>query len=79
MMEETRPTGLTSRHGPGQAWNRHPSPFRGFRRPFFEGAARRPYESGRHSVTELTLALPHSAVQWRGWPHRESWRNNARI
>jgi hypothetical protein len=26
----------------------------------FEGAACRPYESGRHSVTELTLALPHS-------------------
>jgi hypothetical protein len=23
----------------------------------FEGAARRPYESGRHSATELTLAL----------------------
>jgi hypothetical protein len=37
----------------------------------FEGAARRPYESGQHSVTELTLALPHNAVQWREWPHRE--------
>jgi hypothetical protein len=31
--EETRPTGLTSRHGPEQAWNRRLSPFRGFRRP----------------------------------------------
>jgi hypothetical protein len=29
----------------------------------FEGAARRPYENGWCSVTELTLALPHSAVQ----------------
>jgi hypothetical protein len=29
---------------------------------FFEGAERRLYESGRHSVTELALALPHSAV-----------------
>jgi hypothetical protein len=36
----------------------------------FEGAACGPYESGRHSVTELTLALPHSVVQWRGWPHQ---------
>jgi hypothetical protein len=42
----------------------------------FEGAARRPYESGRHSVTELTQALLHSVVQCRGWPHRESWRNS---
>jgi hypothetical protein len=32
----------------------------------FEGAARGSYESGRHSVTELILALPHSAIQWRG-------------
>jgi hypothetical protein len=31
----------------------------------FEGAACGPYESGRHSVTELTPALPHSAVQWQ--------------
>jgi hypothetical protein len=45
----------------------------------FEGAARGPYESGQHSVTELTLALPHNAVQWREWPHREGWRNNAGI
>jgi hypothetical protein len=26
----------------------------------FEGVARRPYESGRHSITELTLALPRA-------------------
>jgi hypothetical protein len=45
----------------------------------FEGAARGPYESGWRSVTELTLASPHSDVQWRGWPHREGWRNNAGI
>jgi hypothetical protein len=31
----------------------------------FEGAARRPYKSGWHSVAELTLALPHSTVQWQ--------------
>jgi hypothetical protein len=45
----------------------------------FDGAACGPYESGRHSVTELTLALPHSDVHWRGWPHREGWRNSAGI
>jgi hypothetical protein len=33
----------------------------------FEGVAYGSYKSGRHSVTELTLALPHSVVQWRGW------------
>jgi hypothetical protein len=43
----------------------------------FEGAARRPYESGWQSVAALTLALPHSVVQWRGWPHREGWWNSA--
>jgi hypothetical protein len=43
----------------------------------FEGAACRLYESGRHSVTELTPALPHNVVQWRRWPHRGSWRNSA--
>jgi hypothetical protein len=45
----------------------------------FEGAVCGPYESGRHSVTELTLASPHSDVQWRGWPHREGWQNSAGI
>jgi hypothetical protein len=40
---------------------------------------RRSYEGGRHSVTELTLALPHSVVEWRGWPHREGWRNSVGI
>jgi hypothetical protein len=39
----------------------------------FEGAARWSYESGQHSVTEMTPALPHSSVQWRRWPHREGW------
>jgi hypothetical protein len=39
--------------------------------PFsFEGAALRPYGSGWHSAMELTPALPHSAAQWRGWPHQ---------
>jgi hypothetical protein len=41
-------------------------------RPPFEGAAREPYKSGRHSVTELTLASLHSPPQWWGWaPPRE--------
>jgi hypothetical protein len=43
----------------------------------FEGAACRSYGGGWHSVTELTLALLHSVVQWRGWPHRAGgWRNS---
>jgi hypothetical protein len=45
----------------------------------FEGAARRTCGSGWHSVTELTLALPHNGVQWRGWPHEEGRRNSAGI
>jgi hypothetical protein len=46
----------------------------------FEGAARRPYGSRRHSVTELTPVLPHSTVQWRGWPHRTGvWWNSAGV
>jgi hypothetical protein len=45
----------------------------------FEGAACGLYESGRHIVMELTLASPHSDVQWWGWPHREGWRNSAGI
>jgi hypothetical protein len=42
----------------------------------FEGMARQPYESGWHSVAGLTPASLHSVVQWRGWPHRGSWRNS---
>jgi hypothetical protein len=76
--EEMRPAGLTSRHSPGQVWNRRSSPLSRVPPSSFEGMARRPYESGRHSVAELTPTLPHSVVQWRGWPHRGSWRNSAR-
>jgi hypothetical protein len=43
--------------------------------PSFEAAVRRPYESGWHSVAELTPALPHSVVQWQRRPHREGWWN----
>jgi hypothetical protein len=43
----------------------------------FEGAARRSYGSRRHSVTELTLASPHSVVQWRGWSHKAGGRRNS--
>jgi hypothetical protein len=43
----------------------------------FEGATRRSYGGKRHSVTVLTLASPHSVVQWRGWPHRAGGRRNS--
>jgi hypothetical protein len=69
--EVTGPTGLTSRRSPGQAWNKRLSPLRGFR------ATHQPYESRRHGVTGVTPATLHSAAQWRGWPHRGSWRNSA--
>jgi hypothetical protein len=74
--EVTGPAGLTSRRGPGQAWNRRLSPPSRVPSSSFEGVVHRPYESGRHSVTGLTTAMPHSTAQWRGWPHRGSWRNN---
>jgi hypothetical protein len=38
VMEKTRPAGLTSRHRPARARNRHPYLFRGFRRPPSRGA-----------------------------------------
>jgi hypothetical protein len=49
--EGTRPT---SWHGPVRVQNRRPSPSR-VPPSSFEGAARRPYKSGWHSVAELTL------------------------
>jgi hypothetical protein len=58
---ETRSTGLMSRRRPTRAWGKHPYLFRGFRRPLSRGATWRLYESGRHSVTELTPAFPHSS------------------
>jgi hypothetical protein len=61
VMEESRFTGLTSRCFPARARGRRPYLFRGFRRPLSRGATWRPYKSGRHSVTELTLAFPHSS------------------
>jgi hypothetical protein len=78
VMEGARLTGPTSWRCPGRARNRHSSPFRGFRRP--------PSRMRRTAVREwvaqcpeLTPALPHSAVQWRGWPYQEGWWNNAGI
>jgi hypothetical protein len=63
-----------SRMGVGQVF----VPFSRVPPSSFEGAARRPYGGGWHSVTELTLALPHSVVQRRRWPHRAGgWRNSA--
>jgi hypothetical protein len=59
--EESRFTGLISRCCPARARGRRPYLFRGFRRPLSRGAAWRPCRSGRHSVRELTLALPHSS------------------
>jgi hypothetical protein len=44
----------------------------------FEGLAFRPYGCGWHSAAELTPASPHSAAQWREWPHRGRWRNSTR-
>jgi hypothetical protein len=59
--EETRHTGLTSRRHPVWARGRRRYPFRGFHRSHSRGAVCRPYGSGRHSVTELTPAFPHSS------------------
>jgi hypothetical protein len=61
VMEETYSTGPTSRRCPGRVWGRRPYPFQGFRRPLSRGATWWRYESGWHSVTELTLAFPHSS------------------
>jgi hypothetical protein len=55
----TEGTRLTSRHGPVRARNEHRPPSR-VPSSSFEGATRHPYESGRHSVTGLTPALPHN-------------------
>jgi hypothetical protein len=57
------PAGLTSRFDPAESREKgsrvQPAPF--------EGAVCQPYRSGRHSVTELTMASSHSSPQWRGW------------
>jgi hypothetical protein len=60
VMEEMRYTGLTSWRRPVRARGRCPYLFRGFRRPLFEGCGVAAVQE-RHSVTELTLALPHSS------------------
>jgi hypothetical protein len=56
-----RSASLMSRRCPARARGRCPYLFRGFRHPLSRGAAWRPYGSGRHSVTELTPAFPHSS------------------
>jgi hypothetical protein len=48
-----------------RARGRHPYLFRGFRHPPLRVATWRPHGGGQHSVTELTLALPHSAEDGR--------------
>jgi hypothetical protein len=59
--EGTHLTGPTSWHRPGGV--RQASVLLSRVPPSsFEGAARGPYESGRHSVTELTLASSHNDV-----------------
>jgi hypothetical protein len=75
--EETRLTGPASRRRPGRVWNRRPSHFRGFHHPL--SRVQRPVRTRVGSTVswKLTPALPHSAVQWRGWPYRECWRNSA--
>jgi hypothetical protein len=50
----------------------HEERVQGCGRPPFEGAARKPYKSGRHSLTELTPSLSHNSPRWWGWtPPRE--------
>jgi hypothetical protein len=66
------PAGLTSR----RVLHKHVEDIRGSRQPPFEGTACWSYGGRRHSVTELTLALPHSAEQRQGWPPPGSWRNS---
>jgi hypothetical protein len=63
--EETRSTGLMSRCCPARARGRRLYLFRGFCRPLSRGMTWGSYGSGRHSVTELTLAFPHSAKDGR--------------
>jgi hypothetical protein len=58
------------------ALRQHRKDIRGCRRSPFEGAACQPYGGRRHSVTELTPALPHSATQRWGWPPPRSWWNS---
>jgi hypothetical protein len=60
-MEETRSTGLMSWHCPAQAQGKRLYLFRGFHRPLSRGATWRLYGSGRHIVTKLTPAFPHSS------------------
>jgi hypothetical protein len=61
LAEGTRSTSPTSWCHPARAWGRHPYPFRGVCHPISRGVVCRPYRSGRHSVTELTPAFPHSS------------------
>jgi hypothetical protein len=61
LAEETRSTSPTSRHRLMRARGKRPYPFRGFSRPLSTGVACRPYESGRHSVTDLTPTFRHSS------------------
>jgi hypothetical protein len=68
--EETRYTGPISRRRPVRARGRRPYHFLGFRCPLSRGAACRPYGSGRHSVTELTPAFPHSSPTAPGMASR---------
>jgi hypothetical protein len=55
------PTSLMSRRRPVRARGRRLYLFRVFRHPLSRGATWRQYESGRHSVTELTPTFPHSS------------------
>jgi hypothetical protein len=59
--EETCITGPTSWCCPARARGRHPYLFRGFHRPLSRCTTWGSYGSGWHSVTELTLAFPHSS------------------
>jgi hypothetical protein len=60
-----RSTGQMSWCCPAREQGRRPYLFRGFRHPLSIGTTWGSYGSGRHSVTELTLAFSHSAKDGR--------------
>jgi hypothetical protein len=59
--EVTHSTSLTSQRRPERVRGRQPYPFRGFHCPLSRGVTWWRYRSGRHSVTELTLAFLYSS------------------
>jgi hypothetical protein len=69
--EETRLIGPTSWHHPGRARDGHTYPFRALHRPLSRVRCA--------SRTRVGGTVSHITIRWRGWPHREGWRNSAGI